>query len=329
MTETTKADATKKARAFTFGEPEPVLDARQLMGMAETWWNGRYYEPPYDFCGLAKIESASPHHESAMRVKVNRVVRDFVPTRYLSRQDFRLLVKNYILLGNSAFEWSVNRLGEPMRLKPLLTRWARIGKNGSLFYLVDGQEIEIKTRWGWIKEADVSQTVYGRPSYMAAILAILLNESATLFRRRYYVNGSHAGYIMYLTDPTQSPEDIDALEEAMLTAKGPGNFKNLFVYAPGGDKDGLKIIPVSQINSEDNFLKINDASAGNIMVAHRVPPQLMGILPPSGSNFGDGLKADILFQGNEIAPLQGDLLEINDIIGVEAVKFADPPPLAA
>lgn len=27
-----------------------------------------------------------------------------------------------------------------------------------------------------------------------------LNESATLFRLKYYQNGAHAGYIMYMTD---------------------------------------------------------------------------------------------------------------------------------
>jgi len=37
-----------------------------------------------------------------------------------------------------------------------------------------------------------------------AIPPALLNEAATLFRCKYYLNGSHAGFIMYMTDPAQS-----------------------------------------------------------------------------------------------------------------------------
>ncbi len=40
--------------------------------------------------------------------------------------------------------------------------------------------------------------------YLSAIPSALLNESATLFRRKYYINGSHAGFIMYMTDAAQN-----------------------------------------------------------------------------------------------------------------------------
>lgn len=48
-----------------------------------------------------------------------------------------------------------------------------------------------------LKNYDVSQTVYGLPGYLGAIQSMLLNEDATLFRRRYYKNGAHIGYIFY------------------------------------------------------------------------------------------------------------------------------------
>lgn len=34
------------------------------------------------------------------------------------------------------------------------------------------------------------------PEYLSALNATWLNESATLFRQRYYKNGSHAGFIL-------------------------------------------------------------------------------------------------------------------------------------
>ena len=80
--------------------------------------------------------------------------------------------------------------------------------------------------------------------YLSAIPSALLNESATLFRRKYYLNGSQAGFIMYMTDPAQSQHDVDNIRGAMKSAKGLGNFRNLFMYSPNGEKDGIQIIPL-------------------------------------------------------------------------------------
>ena len=40
--------------AFTFGEPVPVLDRRDILDYVECISNGRWYEPPVSFTGLAK-----------------------------------------------------------------------------------------------------------------------------------------------------------------------------------------------------------------------------------------------------------------------------------
>lgn len=57
-----------------------------------------------------------------------------------------------------------------------------------------------------------------------ALQSAWLNESATLFRRRYYKNGSHAGFILYMTDAASSQEDVDNLRQALRDSKVPGNF---------------------------------------------------------------------------------------------------------
>lgn len=58
--------------------------------------------------------------------------------------------------------------------------------------------------------------------YLAALNAAWLNESATLFRRKYYHNGSHAGFIMYVTDTLPDGGYVDDIREAMKNSKGPG-----------------------------------------------------------------------------------------------------------
>ncbi len=102
-----------------------------------------------------------------------------------------------------------------------------------------------------LMEPDLNQEVYGLPEYLSAIPSTLLNESATLFRRKYYMNCSHAGFIMYMTDPAQSQEDVNNIPATMKGAKGPGNFRNRFMYSPNGKKDGIQIIPLSEVTAKD------------------------------------------------------------------------------
>ena len=171
-------------------------------------------------------------------------------------------------------------------------------------------------------EPDLHQDVYGVPQYLSAINSVLLNESATLFRRRYYENGSHAGFILHLTDTAQNQDDIDDLRMALKNSKGPGNFKNLFMYAPNGKKDGIQIIPVGEVAAKDDFLNIKNVSRDDQLAAHRVPPQLMGMLPNNLGGFGDVEKAAKVFARNEIAPLQATMAHaINTWTGVPACAF--------
>lgn len=140
----------------------------------------------------------------------------------------------------------------------------------------------------------------------------MLNESSTLFRRRYYENGSHAGFILYLTDDKAGQGDIDALREALKSAKGPGNFRNLFYYAPGGNKDGMQLIPVSEVAAKDEFFNIKNITRDDLLAAYRVPPQLLGIVPSNTGGFGAADTAARVFGRNEIEPLQAQFVAFND-----------------
>ncbi|MFU9137127.1 hypothetical protein ACLRGG_09840, partial [Erwinia tasmaniensis] len=55
--------------------------------------------------------------------------------------------------------------------------------------------------------------------------------------------------------------------------------------------------------------------------AHRVPPQMMGIIPDNSGGFGDAVKASQVFVRNELTPLQERLREINGWIGGEVIAF--------
>ncbi|HBM3155534.1 TPA: phage portal protein, partial [Klebsiella michiganensis] len=135
------------------------------------------------------------------------------------------------------------------------------------------------------------------------------------------INGSHAGFIMYMTDAAQNQEDVNNIRHAMKSAKGPGNFRNLFMYSPNGKKDGIQIIPLSEVAAKDEFLNIKNVSRDDMMAAHRVPPQMMGIMPSNVGGFGDVEKASLVFVRNELEPLQKRMLELNSWLGTNVISF--------
>lgn len=317
--------------AFTFGDPTPVLDRREIMDYVESTWNGRWYEPPVSMDGLASTFRASPHHSSAIYIKRNLLASMFIPNRLLTRDAFTRLAQDFLVFGNAYLE-RIDSIGRrAMRLDPTLSKFTRRGKDDRFFHVQQwGSEHEFSTGSVFqIAEPDINQEIYGVPEYLSALQSALLNESATLFRRRYYLNGSHAGFILYVSDPAQNEADIDALRAALKASKGPGNFRNLFLYSPNGKKDGVQLIPVSEVAAKDEFLGIKDASRDDVLAAHRVPPQLLGIVPKNTGGFGDIEKARSVFVQNEILPLTDRFSGVNDWIGEQVMRFELPAPPTA
>ena len=313
-----------KMEAFAFGDPEAVLDRREFIDYLECPDNGKWYEPPISMDGLAKSSRSAVHHASAMLVKRNILVSCFEPHPMLSRTDFAIFAHEFIVFGNAYLERRDSRLRDPLRLLPAKAKYTRRGLDMETYWFVPKWNEEHEFRKGSVfhlLEPDVNQEIYGLPEYIPALHSAWLNESATLFRRKYYKNGSHAGFILYLTDPAQEQHDVDNLREALKNAKGPGNFRNLFVYAPNGKKDGLQIIPVSEVAAKDEFASIKNVTRDDQLAAHRVPPQLMGIVPNNTGGFGDAGKAAAVFAANEIAPLQERMKEVNDWLGIEVIRF--------
>ena len=317
--------AASDVQAFTFGDPTPVMDRREILEYLECVSNGRWYDPPISWEGLARSRHASVHHGSALTIKRNLLVKDFIPHRLLSRGDFSRLVLDFLIFGNAYLEARKNRLGGVLTLQPALAKYVRRGIDLSSYWWVPGYGVEQQLGDVFhLMEHDINQEVYGLPEYLAALQSAWLNESATLFRRKYYQNGSHAGFILYMSDPAAKEEDVNALRKALRDSKGPGNFRNLFMHVPNGKKDGIQLIPISEVAAKDEFLGIKNVTRDDVLAAHRVPPQLLGVIPSNTGGFGDVTKAAEVFHAHEILPLQVKLQEVNEWVGEEVIRFTDP-----
>jgi PBSX family phage portal protein len=315
---------TANMEAFSFGDPTPVLDRYDFL-YAGIWQSPyEWYEPPVDLPALAKSYRATAHHGSALQVKRNILVKTFQPHPLLSRRDFASAALDYLVFGNAYLEKIYGRLGRFLGLRSARAKYVRRHADLDRYWWVpnwfDPQKFP-RGRLIHLMEPDIDQEVYGVPDYLGSLQSAWLNESATLFRRKYYLNGSHAGFILYMNDAAQKQEDIDEMRKALKESKGPGNFRNLFLYAPNGKKDGVQLIPISEVAAKDEFWNVKNVTRDDQLAGHRVPPQLMGIIPQNSAGFGDVEKAARVFVANELQPLQEVFREINDILGEEVVRF--------
>jgi PBSX family phage portal protein len=322
------------AQMFTFGEPESVLDKRELFDLFEVTHNGRWYEPPVPMVSLGKTYRMSSHHQSALLLKRNLLVSSFVPSRWLSRGNFAKWVLDWLVFGNGYLERIDNNAGRPAQLAPVPAAYTRVGIKPGVFWFLKSQFFKEAHQFApgsvhHLVEPDPMQEIYGLPQYLSALQSGLLNESATMFRRRYYLNGSHAGFILYISEEGLGETDSNAIRKALKDSKGPGNFRNLYVHIPKGKKDGIQLMPIGEVAAKDDFLNIKEVTRDDLLAAHRVPPVLLGVVPKNTGGFGNVVDAAAVFHQLEIVPIQQRLLEVNDWLGLEAVKFDPPKPLPA
>lgn len=322
----TPTNNVQQSEFFRFDEPATVMDRRDILNYVECINNGKWYEPPVSFSGLAKSMRAAVHHSSPMYVKRNILTSTFIPHPLLSQQQFSRYALDYIVFGNGFMEQRQSRTGQLLRLETSPAKYTRRGVEEGLYWFVENYvspHAFAPDAIFHLQEPDINQELYGLPEYLSALNSAWLNESATLYRRKYYQNGAHAGYVMYVTDPAQNKEDISALRDMMSKSKGDGNFRNIFYHAPNGKPDAIKIIPLSEVATKDDFFNIKNATRDDLLSAHRVPPQMMGIIPSNTGGFGDVEKAAKVFVRNELVPLQERMKELNQWVGQEVIRFTD------
>ncbi|MDN8662392.1 phage portal protein [Stenotrophomonas indicatrix] len=312
------------ATAFTFGDPTPVLESRGLLDYLGCYNNGRYYEPPVCLSGLSRTTRSNPFLHSGLVFKRNMLMSTFVPHPLLDRETFGQLALDYLIFGMGYLERQATPSGCTSKLLPQMAQYMRRGIEPGEFFQVRGYQVEHAFMPGSVyqlREPDTDQEIYGVPEWLPTMHSALLNESATLFRRKYYNNGSHAGFILYLTDAQAEGDDIEALRESLRQARGPGNFRNLFVHSPNGKKDGLQLIPVSEVAAKDEFTGIKRVTRDDILASLRVPPQLLGIVPQNAGGFGSIRDAAAVWAHMELAPLQSRLAMVNEWVGEQVVTF--------
>ena len=315
---------------ITLGEPKSVMDMSDIVNLLDACYllEGIYH-PPISFTGLAKTINL-PFHGSCIHLKKNILTECFIPHDKLSRTDFSGLVLDYLLFGNGALFNDKNMRGQPIRYRRKLMKYMRrrADDQGAWVELKSAGYFgaEFKNEYdngeiGHVFSPDVNQELYGMPDWLGGMNGALLNEKAMLFRRAYYDNGNHMGFILYLRDPDVSDKEAELLSEKIKQTKGADAFKNIMVHSVGGEKGGLELIPMGEVTAKDEFFNINRVSRDNVIAAHRVIPQFLGVQAESSGGYGDIEKAALVIAKNEIYPIFRQLETLNDWAGEEIIRF--------
>lgn len=296
----------KKNGIVTFNLPEQVMPNMWLTDYDSLYYNegDGYWEPPVDRHLLANLPRRNAQHGGIVQSRANMAASRFM-SGGMSAQEVEATFLNLVQFGDVALLKVRNGFRQVVRLFPLPSYRTRVGKDGGAVVLErDNQVKRYKAKdIIWVRQYDPVQQIYGCPDYLGGLQAALLNEDATLFRRKYFINGAHMGFIMYATDPNLDPSVEKDLQEKIQNSKGVGNFKSLFVNIPNGKEKGLQIIPVGNFESKDEFMNVKNVSAQDVLNAHRFPPGLAGIIPANTAGLGDPAKYDEVYYKNETKPL--------------------------
>ncbi|WP_369115163.1 phage portal protein [Edwardsiella tarda] len=314
MTKTTKkAKATTadhvtgahKMSLITFGDPERVIShATDYQSVMYDDYN-KYYQPPVDRLALSELPNLNGQHGGILRARVNMVCSDFISGGNMTLEDMLATITNLLTFGDVGLLKIRNRLGGLMRLHPLPSLYLRRRRDGGITILQKGNPLNYDPRdVVFIRLYDPRQQVYGLPDYLGGINSAMLNSDATTFRRRYYRNGAHLGYIFYSTDPNMTQEMEDEVREKIEKSKGAGNFRSMFINIPNGKPDGVKLIPIGDMGAKDEFVNIKNISMQDILNAHRFPPGLAGMMPNNTGGFPDPGKSRAAYREDEVLPLQ-------------------------
>lgn len=253
------------------------------------------YTPPVNKVGLVKLLKANAYHGWMPEYRTRQVLRFTELSPVIKRDQLEMLLKDFLVTGELYALKVLNPLGRVIGIEHLSSVYMRKRPASStkpryLYLAPTGETQNFQAEQIiHIKQHDLLQKIYGIPFYFDAIHSVLLNEAATLFRRKYYRNGAHVGSIFVTTSESLKPKDEKAIAQKIKQSKGIGNFRSMYLHMPGKQKadDVVRVIPVGDVATRDEFERIKKLSQADIMAAWGTRPEVAGIMPENYGGTGN------------------------------------------
>ena len=157
---------------------------------------------------------------------------------------------------------------------------------------------------------------YGIPDVIAAQTALAGNEFSGRYNLDYFENKAVPRYIITVKGAKLSPESERKLLEFFQVGLKGKNHRSLYVPLPADTPDSkveFKMEPIEAGTQEGSFNKYRLANRDEILLAHRVPINKIGV--PEGVSLANARDADKTFKEQVCRPAQMKLeKKLNKII---------------
>jgi capsid portal protein len=78
---------------------------------------------------------------------------------------------------------------------------------------------------------------------------------------------------------------------------------------------------VSEVTAKDEFNSIRNQTRDDVLASLRIPPKLMGIVPQNAGGFGSIREAAQIYTANELEPTQARMMQLNEWVGEDVLRF--------
>jgi PBSX family phage portal protein len=146
---------------------------------------------------------------------------------------------------------------------------------------------------------------YGIPDIIAAQTALAGNEFSGRYNLDYFENKAVPRYIITVKGAKLSPESERKLLEFFQVGLKGKNHRSLYVPLPADTPDSkveFKMEPIEAGNQEGSFEKYRKSNRDEILLAHRVPINKIGV--PEGVSLANARDADKTFKEQVCRPAQ-------------------------
>ena len=337
------SDSAQSGLVLDFGEPESVTSEVEYLSTCLFTRNEapEYYIPPISKLGLAKMRFANGYHSRMPIFRRDKVINLFEKSPILERRELGLMIENLLVTADCYIGIIFNGLNQPIKLYALPSVYMRIKPKeakGGYRYCQVNQLGEIVHQFYdheviHISQDDLRTNLYGVPEYYGSIQSVLLNEAATLFRRKYYINGAHLGSLFISTSQALKPKDEEAISKKIRQSKGVGNWRSMFLHMPGHAQkasDVFNVVPVGDVATKDEFKAIKEITGREICAAWGTREEVAGISPEAIGGTGDLEKLHALDYENKSLPIINRFLDaINaHLQPSRKIKFKEPKSLS-
>jgi len=156
-----------------------------------------------------------------------------------------------------------------------------------------------------LKKYTPMNNYYGIPDIIASQIALTGNELSGRYNLDYFENKAVPRYIITVKGAKLSPESERKLLEFFQVGLKGKNHRSLYVPLPADTQDSkveFKMEPIEAGNQEGSFEKYRKSNRDEILLAHRVPINKIGV--PEGVSLASARDADKMFKEQVCRPAQ-------------------------